>query len=227
MQTKEITKLLGISREKIKYYKKKGVFTPENPVENGKTEYTERDFENLKRLVVLTKSGLSCDDIKKIQTGALSLMDALAEKQRVFAEEISRMTASIELSAILLERSVEYKTLASDELLDLISEREQAGRVYIDADEGYFSLSLVRGINCPYCGKRSTIDLSDYIYDESGEEDNGMGPDMVYSFDTEDCCCCPYCDKTFRVEGWIREYPIGAYDSESIDVFKEDEDNDK
>ena len=58
MQTKDITDALGITRERIKYYKKEGVFVPENPIVNGKTEYTFRDFENLKRLVILTKSGL-------------------------------------------------------------------------------------------------------------------------------------------------------------------------
>lgn len=76
MQTKDITEALGIPRERIKYYKKEGVFVPENPVVNGKTEFTERDFENLKRLVILTKTGLSCADIRKVQTGAKSLQEA-------------------------------------------------------------------------------------------------------------------------------------------------------
>ncbi len=61
MQTKDITDALGITRERIKYYKKEGVFVPENPIVNGKTKYTFRDFENLKRLVILTKSGLQAD----------------------------------------------------------------------------------------------------------------------------------------------------------------------
>jgi len=37
MQAKDITDALGITRERIKYYKKEGVFVPENPVINGKT----------------------------------------------------------------------------------------------------------------------------------------------------------------------------------------------
>ncbi len=55
MQAKDITDALGITRERIKYYKKEGVFVPENPVINGKTEFTYRDFENLKQLVILTR----------------------------------------------------------------------------------------------------------------------------------------------------------------------------
>ena len=29
---------------------------------------------------------------------------------------------------------------------------------------------------------------------------------------------CPYCGKILHITGWIREYPLGALDSEEIDV---------
>ena len=45
-----------------------------------------------------------------------------------------------------------------------------------------------------------------------------MGEDMVYSFDSEDNIECPACGKKYQVSGWIREYPIGAYDSEDVVV---------
>jgi len=45
-----------------------------------------------------------------------------------------------------------------------------------------------------------------------------MGPDLVYSFNSEDCYECPECGHTLKIEGWIREYPMGAYDSEDIKV---------
>lgn len=61
--------------------------------------------------------------------------------------------------------------------------------------------------------------MEDYIADSSSfEKDNGTGPDLVHSFDTEYSCRCPYCDSIIRVSGWIREYPIGTYDSEDIDI---------
>lgn len=52
-----------------------------------------------------------------------------------------------------------------------------------------------------------------------------MGPDIVYSFDSEDNYRCPECGTLIHIKGWIREYPIGAYDSEdiSIDSFEEKE----
>lgn len=93
---------------------------------------------------------------------------------------------------------------------------------YENGDEG---ISLVRTIQCPECAIEFEIDLADYVYDVSSfEKDNGMGPDAVHSFDSEANCECPYCGKILHIEGWIREYPIGAFDSEEIDVNTFDDD---
>ena len=50
-----------------------------------------------------------------------------------------------------------------------------------------------------------------------------MGPDIVYSFDTTDGLTCEKCGGGIHVEGWIREYPVGAYDSEHISIESIDE----
>lgn len=91
--------------------------------------------------------------------------------------------------------------------------------LFIDEEPGDNNLSLVRTIQCPNCLIEFEVDLEDYIWDTSSyEKENGMGPDAVHSFDTEYSCRCPYCDSILRISGWIREYPIGAYDSEDIDI---------
>lgn len=219
MQTKDITDALGITRERIKYYKKEGVFVPENPIVNGKTEYTFRDFENLKRLVILTKSGLSCADIKKVQTGAKSLREAINDRQNAIREEIERMTGSLALSEELFSADVQYDSMPTEEYWQFIKRRELAGEIFMDIDDGYYPVSLSRNIRCPHCGIVTAVDLGDYVYDQSSDEnENGMGPDIVYSFDSEDNYECAGCGRLVRINGWIREYPIGAYDSESISI---------
>lgn len=44
------------------------------------------------------------------------------------------------------------------------------------------------------------------------------GEDIVYYFDSEDVYECPKCGTIIQIKGWIREYPLGAYDSEEINV---------
>ena len=87
-------------------------------------------------------------------------------------------------------------------------------------------LSLIRTIECPDCGVEFEVDLEEYLQDVSCfENENGMGHDAVYSFDSGSNCECPYCGKIIHVTGWIREYPTGVLDSEDIivDLWEDDD----
>lgn len=87
-------------------------------------------------------------------------------------------------------------------------------------------LSLIRTVECPDCGVEFEVDLEEYLQDVSCfENENGMGHDVVYSFDSDSNCECPYCGKIIHVTGWIREYPTGVLDSEDIivDLWEDDD----
>ena len=224
MQTQDVTKLLGINRERIKYFKKQNVFTPENLSYDSKNaEYTEKDVEALQKLVVLTKSGLTCGDIKKVQDGEWTLQEAIVERRRLIEEEMERMRGSLHLSEALLENNAQYDSMPTAYFWGELKRKEQEGEQFMDVEDlyGYRPVPLVRSVKCPHCDKEQNIDFEDYLYDETSNEsrfDDDMGPDVVYSFDTEESYECEDCGRVFRVEGWIREYPVGAYDSEQINV---------
>lgn len=234
MRPKEIQEKLGINADKIKLYKREGVFSPENPPSGNRgTNYTDTDFDNLQLLVVLTKSGLTCSDIRKLQNGEWTLPEAIRARQESIDQEIERKRNSLELLSEILDSKAEFESFETKHFWNIIQQREADGDKFISFEDlyGYKSVSLVRTIECPHCHEDLEIDLEDYIYDQSSDErDSGMGPDMVYSFDTEEDFECPYCGRFFQVSGWIREYPMGAYDSEDIFVealdSKEDEEYD-
>ena len=121
----------------------------------------------------------------------------------------------------LLDDSAEFETFQTQHYWDIISEK-RSGRRGIYRYRGYVWIStgsLERAVKCPHCGHEENVDLEDFMYDESSyEKENGMGPDLVYSINSEDCYECPECGHTLKIEGWIREYPMGAYDSEDIKV---------
>lgn len=225
MQTKEVTKILGINRERIKYFKKQGVFVPEKAITNrNNAEYTERDVAILRKLVVLTKSGLTCGDIMKVQDDEWTLQEAIIERSRIVEEEMKRMRGSLLLSEVLLENDVQYGSMSTDYFWNEIQQREQEGEAFMDVNDmyDYRPVTLMRTVKCSHCSAEQEFDLEDYMCDETSNEssfDDDMGPDIVHSFDTEDNCECEKCGKVFQVEGWIREYPIGAYDSEYIEVY--------
>lgn len=224
MRPKEIQQKLGIGADRIKLFKREGVFTPENPPSgNHGTNYTERDYENLRFLVILTKCGLTCSDIRKLQDGECTLEEAILSRRQLIEDDIARKRNSLSLLSELLDEKAEFETFDTDHYWDIITQRESEGDEFIDFEDtyGYRSVSLIRKVQCPYCGEEPEFDLEDFQYDQSSDEkENGMGPDIVYSFDSEDSTECPSCKKKFRIYGWIREYPVGAYDSEQIDVDK-------
>ena len=222
MQAKDVTKRLGINRDRIKYLKRQGVFEPEITVPESVTaEYTEQDIVVLKQLIVLTKTGLTCGDIKKIQEGTWTLETALVKRTRTIEEEIRRMNGSLLLAEDLLKNKVEYVTLPTDYYWNVVHQKEEDGEEFLDVDYMDEAISFLREIACPYCKAPQELDLEDYLWDETSnpdESDNCMGPDMVYSFDSEENYHCDCCGELFRIEGWIREYPMGAYDSEDVNV---------
>jgi hypothetical protein len=96
-------------------------------------------------------------------------------------------------------------------------------KLFVDDKAGFEEpdeeLSFIRTIQCPECNTEFEVDLAEFVYDVSSyEKENGMGPDAVHSFDSEANCKCPYCGKVLHITGWIREYPLGTFDSEDIDV---------
>ena len=222
MQAKDVTKRLGINRDRIKYLKRQGVFVPEITIPASVTaEYTEQDIVVLKQLIVLSKTGLTCGDIKKIQEGKWTLETALVKRTHTIEEEIRRMSGSLLLAEDLLNNKVEYATLPIDHYWNVVHQKEEDGEEFLDVDYMDEAISFLREIACPYCKAPQELDLEDYLWDETSnpdESDNCMGPDMVYSFDSEENYHCGYCGKLLRIEGWIREYPMGAYDSEDVNV---------
>lgn len=218
MQTKDLVEMLGIPENRIKLYKKE-VFTPEKAGKSGvKTEYTERDIQNLKRLEVLTKAGLTCGIIRKIQTGTLTLAEAFAERTEAMQKDIAKKKGALALTRELIADGIEYGS--ADQYWESIHQRELAGEQFADLESEYQTVALDRVVQCPSCGRYMNIDFEDYEIDATINPGSGddMGDDIVHTFDTEDNMKCDFCGCGFRVRGWIREYPVGAYDSESINI---------
>lgn len=88
----------------------------------------------------------------------------------------------------------------------------------LDEDEPDWELdgiSLKRVVECPYCGAQNRIDVEDKGT-VTCDPDRQMGAENLYEFDFEEYCSS--CDKPFRVDGYISEYPIGALNFEKIKV---------
>lgn len=85
-------------------------------------------------------------------------------------------------------------------------------------------MDLIWKINCPYCGYEHEVDLEDYVVDESSDE-REMGTETEYTIECEEYEC-DNCEKKFGIQGSVWEYPEGAYNDNSIEVFGLEEEDD-
>jgi hypothetical protein len=104
------------------------------------------------------------------------------------------------------------------------TEQEDDYTEYDEYDYGMDGISLKRAIECPYCGAENNMDFADEC--ETSCEERQMGPQVEYMFDLEDCIC-ENCEKRFRVQGRIWEYPMGAYNYEDITIEPLEEEDDE
>ena len=216
ISTKEVTEQLGIDKERIKYYKRMNVFCAES---ERSGYYAENDVKNLRKLVMLGKAGLTCDDIKKAQSGETTLMEVLTERRQKIKEKMERMLGSLCLSQDLLANDVQYESLEIDRFWKIVNQREDEGKEFMEFEEEDIPLCLIRTVQCPYCDAEQDIDLEEYVYDENPEDENDADSDIIYSVDSEENYDCECCGETFRVMGWTREYPVNPYYPEDISVL--------
>lgn len=82
-------------------------------------------------------------------------------------------------------------------------------------------MDLVWKISCPYCGYQHEIDLKDYIEGKSGNE-REMGVETECTIKCEEYECDD-CGKKFGIQGSVWEYPVGAYNYDSIETIELEE----
>lgn len=139
MKINEVEKLLGIPMATIRFYEKEGLLVPQRN-ENSYREYSEKDVQLLKKIIVFRKTGISVDAIKRILEGNLSLQDALSENLFVLQEKMKELEGAVNLCMEMQAK----KRLFADEF-DLLDEEGTWKHSFPD------SIVIAAGI-CILCG---------------------------------------------------------------------------
>ena len=96
MLRKEIQEKTGLTRKAIEYYEEKCLIKPLK-LENGYRNYSEEDLENLNKISLFRKIGLSISEIEEcLSSEASSLSSILRRKEQQLAIDEKR-TKVIEL----------------------------------------------------------------------------------------------------------------------------------
>lgn len=80
MKTKEIERMLGTTKQTLIYYEKEGMIHPKRD-ENNYRNYTQKDIDIIKLILLLRSMDISIDDIKFVLNNQLSIREALNNKK--------------------------------------------------------------------------------------------------------------------------------------------------
>ena len=141
MKIKELENILSISRSNIRFYEKQGLFSPERK-DNNYREYTERDIEVLKKIIILRKMGFTVEEIKLIQNDELPFNEAITNTQHRIENEIQQLNGSLKLIKQVAQKNSSFDQIDIDEHWNAISESEKSGEKFVDICKDYLDILL-------------------------------------------------------------------------------------
>lgn len=141
MKIKELEKLLSISRSNVRFYEKQGLFSPERR-DNNYREYTEKDVNALKRIIILRKMGFTVEEIKLIQKNELPFTEATENARRRIEDEIEQLNGSLKLINKVARESSSFAEIDVDGQWRAINESEEAGEKFVDICKDFLKIEL-------------------------------------------------------------------------------------
>lgn len=135
MKINEVEALVGITRKNIRFYEAEGLLAPLRNSQNGYRNYGEGDVETLMKIKLLRKLGLPLEEIRRIQSGRLTVSDAM-RRHRVTLEREEHNLCQAQTLCTRLERDApSLEALDARGLLDEMERLEQEGTTFMNKQE--------------------------------------------------------------------------------------------
>ena len=132
MKINEVEQVVGITKKNIRFYEDQGLLNPERNKENGYREYGEKDVEELNKIKLLRKLSIPIEEIRKIQSGDLTLEGAIKRQVIVLEREQKNLEETMRLCKKLAESDCQYLNLHPTEYLQEMAEMEKEGMRFLN-----------------------------------------------------------------------------------------------
>lgn len=132
MRIQEVEQQVGITKKNIRFYEKEGLLKPERSLENGYRDYRDEDVETLKRIKLLRKLSVPLEEIRKVQSGAMTMEGVLKRHMVVLEEQSSNLLKMQAMCERLVEKKEQYFQLDTDAWLAEMEEMEMEGMLFVD-----------------------------------------------------------------------------------------------
>ena len=147
MTIKEVEQLLEVPRATVRFYEKEGLINPIRE-SNGYRDYSEKDVERLKQIIILRKIGLSVEDIEDVFDGAKSIEIVLETNMINLQKQIDELTGALNLCNKMKMDAVQLDTFNTSVYWNYVEEEESKGNRFVDIAKDI--IDIERGVFASY-----------------------------------------------------------------------------
>ena len=145
MKINEVEQAVGITRKNIRFYEEQGLLKPGRAA-NGYREYTEEDLQVLLKVKLLRKLAIPLEEIRRLQSGHLTLEDCLRRHLITLERESKNLEAMEKFCGRILSEDLTLGSLPADRLLT-----EMENKIY-GCSEARQKNQKTRFPDCGRCG---------------------------------------------------------------------------
>ena len=135
MKINQVEELVGITKKNIRFYEEQGLISPGRNPENGYREYSLADVEELQKIKLLRRLGVSIEHIRLIREGSLSFDSCMAEHAKVLSQEQHDLEMRKEICRMLSEGTDSFSELKPEQYFDEIKTMERGGARFVDIEK--------------------------------------------------------------------------------------------
>lgn len=128
----EVEGLVGITKKNIRFYETEGLLAPRRNSDNGYREYNTADVETLQRIKLLRKLGVPISEIRALQSGRLTVADAMRRHQVTLERKEDNLQQARALCARLEGMAPGLDSLDASGLLEEMEQMEKEGTAFMD-----------------------------------------------------------------------------------------------
>lgn len=132
MKINEVEQQVGVTKRNIRFYEKEGLLSPGRNSDNGYRNYDDADVEALKKIKLFRKLNVPLDEIRKMQTGALTLPDAMSRHMIQLERDKTNLEAMRVLCAELSDSRSQLDALDADLYLSKMEQQEREGTRFMN-----------------------------------------------------------------------------------------------
>lgn len=127
MKINQVAELVGITSKNIRFYEDQGLIKPDRDPTNGYREYSLKDVDQLNRIKLLRQLGLSCDNIRMLQTGELDFDRCMKDHLSYLDKESKRAEHMKDMCKMLSNEVDDISEIDAPVYLDKMKELERGG----------------------------------------------------------------------------------------------------